>query len=75
MIELKNLLLYAEDEVDPAVLERAVREARTHNAKLTLAAVVEPAGSRPILARRGYDPHEVERLLVEDRAEPPVGRD
>ena len=67
MIELKNLLLYAEEEVDPAVLERAVRVARTHGAKLTLAAVVEPAGSRSLLSRRNYNSDEVEQLLVEDR--------
>ena len=67
MKQIKSILLYVDAELDPAILDRIVHIARTVGAKLTLAAVVEPARSQVLFTRGSLDLDEVERLLVEDR--------
>ncbi len=67
MKSVTNILFYLEDEIDDSLLERAANVARDADARLTLAVVVESAPSHPLLARRGRDPDEIERLLVEER--------
>jgi universal stress protein E len=64
---LQSILLYVDTELEPVLLDRVVHIAKIVGAKLTLAAVVEPAQSQVCLTRGSYDLDEVEHLLVEDR--------
>jgi nucleotide-binding universal stress UspA family protein len=67
MKQIKSILLYVDAELDPAVLDRVVHIASVAGAKLTLAAVVEPAQSQISLTRGSQDLAKVEQLLIEDR--------
>ena len=67
MKPVKNILFYLEDEVDTVVLERVAKIAQGAGALLTLAAVVEPAQSPGLLAKRGHDVDKLEKLLIEER--------
>lgn len=65
MKSVTNMLFYLEDEFDSTLLKHAAKVARDAGARLTLAAVVEPARSHAPLERQGHDPDEVERVLIE----------
>jgi nucleotide-binding universal stress UspA family protein len=67
MKQIKSILLYVDAELDPALLNRVVHIARVVGAKLTLAAVVEPAQSQISLTRGSQDLAKIEQLLIEDR--------
>ena len=67
MKQIKSILLYVDAELDPAVLDRVVHIASVAGAKLTLAAVVEPAQSQISLTRGSQALAKVEQLLIEDR--------
>jgi len=67
MKQIKSILLYADAELDPALLDRVVHIAKVVGAKLTLAAVVESAQSQVCLTMGSLDLGEVEHLLIEDR--------
>jgi universal stress protein E len=61
------MLLYVDEEIEPAALDRAVHVTKSVSGKLTLAAVVKPSRSQVLITRDSFDLDEVERLLVEDR--------
>lgn len=67
MKQIKSILLYVDVEPDPAYLDRVLHIAKVVGAKLTLAAVVEPAQSQVCLSRGILDLDKIEQLLVEDR--------
>jgi universal stress protein E len=67
MKQIKSILLYVDTELDPALLDRVVHVASVVGAKVTLAAVVEPAQSQISLTRGSQDLANVEQLLVKNR--------
>jgi len=66
MMRVTNILFFLDEEPASEVLDRVGKVAEGAGAKVTLAAVVEPARSHAPFAKRGLDPDKVERLLVED---------
>jgi len=67
MKPIKSILLYVDAELDPALLDRVVYIAKVVGAKLTLAAVVEPAQSQVLLTGDSQDLAKVEQLLIDDQ--------
>lgn len=64
MKNLKNLILYADDNLDPGVLERSLLIARTFNARITVAHVVEASASHTFLSKHDLDLDELEKEMV-----------
>ena len=67
MKQIKSILLYADAELVPALLDRVVHIAKVVGAKLTLAAVVKPSRSQVFFAEGSLDLDEVEQLLVQEQ--------
>lgn len=69
MKNLKNVIIYADGDLDPEVLERSLHIARTFNARITVAHVVEGSASHTFLSKPDLDLGEVERQMVAHRRE------
>ena len=69
MKNLENIIVYADDDLDPDVLERSLLIARTFNARITVAHVVEASASHPLLSSHDLDLDEMERQMVAHHGE------
>jgi universal stress protein E len=67
MIQLKNILIYMDEELDLAVLERGIFVAKAYNAKITVVSVVESYNSYALLSKPDIDIGAIEVQLVKSR--------
>ena len=69
MKNLKNIIVYADDDLDHDVLERSLLIAQTFNARITVAHVVEDSASHTLLSNHDFDLDDVEKQMVTHRRE------
>ncbi len=67
MKQVANILFYLEADLDAAALNRVAEVAKASGARLTLASVVEPAGSYSPLVKRDHNLNRLEQLYIDER--------
>ena len=64
---IENILFFVEDEPDLEILDRTFDLAEVFGARLTVATTVRTPPTKTVLSRHGFEPGELERLVIEDR--------
>ncbi|MFW2365583.1 MAG: universal stress protein [Desulforhopalus sp.] len=69
MKNLKNIILYADDDLEPGVMERSLLIAQTFNVRIIVVHVVEASASHTFLSEHNLDLDDVERQMVAHKRE------